>query len=162
MLNKQEPTNTDSTYIKSGFSQAFRNYDYTTKRSGTVAAQSCSNYVKDRIIGDLGFDSRLGQRISSFFLRFASCCVYTLTMIKLFTVNAPIVLFYFISLHRALHVSTTSGHPQMLQIFVYNYQTATFTFTFVYAWFFNRSHFDNGLLKSCVIWQLTNYIKFDQ
>jgi hypothetical protein len=55
-------------------------------------------------------------------------------MIKLLTVDATIVLFYFISLHRALHVSTTtSGHPQVLQIFVYNYQTVTFKF--VYMWF---------------------------
>jgi hypothetical protein len=28
------------------------------------------------------------------FLRFASCCVYTLIMIKLFTVNATIVYMY--------------------------------------------------------------------
>jgi hypothetical protein len=74
-------------------------------------------------------------------------------MIKLFTVNATTVLLYFISLHRALHVSTTSGHPQMLQNFVYNYQIVTFTFTFVYMWFFNRSHFDIGLLQSCEIWR---------
>jgi hypothetical protein len=59
-------------------------------------------------------------------------------MSKLFNLNATIVLFYFISLHRALHVSTTSGHPQVLQIFVYNYPTVTFTFTFVYMWLFNR------------------------
>jgi hypothetical protein len=65
------------------------------------------------------------------FLRFSSCCVYTLTMIKLFTLNTTIVLFYFISLYQALHVSTTPGHPQVLQIFVYNYKTLRFTFTFV-------------------------------
>jgi hypothetical protein len=74
-----------------------------------------------------------------------------------FTVNATIVLFCFISLHRALHVSTTSGHPQVLQIFVYNYQTVTFTFTFLYMWFFNRSHFNIGLLKWCEIWYCLFY-----
>jgi hypothetical protein len=51
-------------------------------------------------------------------------------MIKLFTVNATLALFYFISLYQALHVSTRSRHHQVLQILVYNYQTVTFTFTF--------------------------------
>jgi hypothetical protein len=41
------------------------------------------------------------------------------TMIKLFTVNATLVLFYFISLYQALHVSTTLSHHQVLQILVY-------------------------------------------
>jgi hypothetical protein len=51
--------------------------------------------------------------------------------VQIFAVNATTVLFY--SLHQALHVSTTVGHPQVLQVFfVYNYQTVTFTFTFVY------------------------------
>jgi hypothetical protein len=68
--------------------------------------------------------------------------------------------FYFISLHQALHVSTTTGHPQMLQIFVYNYQTVLFTFTFVYMWFLKHHIPDIGSLKSCVIYQLTNYIQF--
>jgi hypothetical protein len=51
--------------------------------------------------------------------------------VQIFTINATIVSFYFISLHQALHVSTTTGHPQVLQIFVCNYQTVTFTFTYV-------------------------------
>jgi hypothetical protein len=43
-----------------------------------------------------------------------------------FSVNATLVLFYFISL--ALHVLTTLSHHQVLHILVYNYQTVTFTF----------------------------------
>jgi hypothetical protein len=52
---------------------------------------------------------------------------------QIFTLNTTIVLFYFISLHQTLHVSTTSDHPQVLQIFLYNYQTVTFKS--VYMWF---------------------------
>jgi hypothetical protein len=75
------------------------------------------------------------------------------TMFKFFTVMTTTVLFNFISLHQALHVSTTTGHPQVLQIFVYNYQTVTFTFTFVYMWFLKDHIPDIGSLKSCVIYQ---------
>jgi hypothetical protein len=67
--------------------------------------------------------------------------------------HATIVIFYFISLHQALHVSTTTGHPQLLQIFVYIYQTVTFTFTLVCMWF-PIDHIPHiGLLKSCVSYQ---------
>jgi hypothetical protein len=74
--------------------------------------------------------------------------------------NNCFVLFYFISIHQALNVSTTTVHPQVLQIFVYNYQTVTFTFTFVYLWFLRDHIPDIGLLKSCVFFQCINYIKF--
>jgi hypothetical protein len=79
--------------------------------------------------------------------------MYTITVFKFFTVKETIVLFYFISVHQALHVSTTMGHPQVLQIFVYNYQTVTFTFTFVHMWFLKDHIPDIGSLKSCVIYQ---------
>jgi hypothetical protein len=84
------------------------------------------------------------------FLRFASCYVYAITI---FAVNTTIILFYFISLHQALHVLTTTGHPQVLQIFVYNYQSVMFIFTFVYMSFLRDHIPDIGLLKSCVIYQ---------
>jgi hypothetical protein len=73
--------------------------------------------------------------------------------VQIFILNTTIVLFYFISLHQALHVPTTTGHPQVLQIFVYNYQAVMFTFTFVYMWFLRDHTPDIGLLKSCVIYQ---------